>query len=89
MRNSATDRLKELYAIQRRNPLREWRREHDVTQGSVSALIGVSLNTVRNWETGANEPTNGHFVVMSELLERPELRQEWQAWMNELQGARV
>ena len=42
--------------------LRKSRLLADLDQGQLAEAIGVSRNTVSNWETGRSEPTATHFI---------------------------
>jgi transcriptional regulator with XRE-family HTH domain len=42
--------------MSKENPLARWRREHELTQEDVAALLGVRGMTVSRWERGSTLP---------------------------------
>lgn len=51
--------------------LKEWCEERDVTQLEVAFAIGVTPNTVANWESGRSEPKARHVRALAEYLDVP------------------
>lgn len=74
-------RSKEIQEWIDQNPLRKYRRERGIAQFQVSAKIGVGINTIRNWETGANEPRGENWLKLNWLLgeDAEKLWKEWKA----------
>ena len=60
--------------------LRKARRNMRLTQQAVSVHIGVTAQTIRNWETGRNEPSSKAFASLASLylLHPEELRADAQ-----------
>lgn len=48
--------------------LKELRIKKGLTQVEMAILIGVTGNTYRNWETGANLPSDENFEKLKEVL---------------------
>ena len=46
------------------NPIREWRDRCNLTQRAAAKRLGVSINTVINWETDSSVPDKGHRAVI-------------------------
>jgi DNA-binding XRE family transcriptional regulator len=74
-------RSKEIQEWIDQNPLRKYRTERDLAQFEVSAKIDVSINTIRNWETGASEPRGDYWQKLNWLLgeDAEKLWKEWKA----------
>lgn len=49
--------------------LRELRKQKKLSQIEIAKLIGVSANTYRNWEYGANDPSEENMDKLKEVLE--------------------
>lgn len=49
--------------------LKEMRENKGLSQIEVAKLIGVSANTYRNWEYGANYPSEENMKKLKEVLE--------------------
>lgn len=48
--------------------LEKTRKERGLSQIEVAKKIGVSANTYRNWEYGANEPNEKNLIKLIEVL---------------------
>ena len=48
--------------------LKKTREEKGLSQIEVAKLVGVSANTYRNWEYGANEPNEENLIKLVEVL---------------------
>jgi DNA-binding transcriptional regulator YiaG len=69
----------------RRKQAREWkakteaakiRRTINVTQSDFALMLGVSLGTVRKWESGAIEPSGAARTLLKIAAKNPELVRE-------------
>jgi transcriptional regulator with XRE-family HTH domain len=49
--------------------LKKARKEKNMTQVEVAKLVGVTANTYRNWEYGANAPSDENLEKLKEILE--------------------
>lgn len=49
------------------NQLESIRVQHGYSQEYIARNLEISLNTVRNWETGKTEPTFGKLKQLAEL----------------------
>jgi DNA-binding XRE family transcriptional regulator len=47
------------------NPISEWRAHNDLTQRGAAKRLGVSINTLINWETDSSVPDKGHRAVIA------------------------
>lgn len=48
----------------------QWRRELDLTQAELAALLKVDKQSVSNWECGRNEPWDGTRTTVIHTLRR-------------------
>lgn len=48
------------------------RESKGITQAQLAALIGVHVNSVRNWETGGGKPSKENMERMVEVLKGDE-----------------
>lgn len=46
--------------------LHEYRKKHKLTQKQIADMVGVSEQSVRNWESGDKKPTR-HFAAIREI----------------------
>lgn len=51
--------------------IRERRRERELSQRALAALMGTSQATVNRWETGQQLPRHPHVLALAEALELP------------------
>jgi putative transcriptional regulator len=52
--------------------LRELRERFGLTQARFSALMGISVSTLRNWEQGRRRPEGSARVLLRVVAERPD-----------------
>jgi transcriptional regulator with XRE-family HTH domain len=52
------------------NNLRERRIKKNLSQIEIAKLIGVTANAYRNWEYGANEPSEENMAKLKEVLDK-------------------
>ena len=52
------------------NNLKEKRIKRNLSQIEIAKLVGVTANTYRNWEYGANEPSEENMEKLKEVLEK-------------------
>lgn len=58
--------------------VKEVRRSYGVSQERFSALLGVSVATLRNWEQGRRKPTGAAVVLLKIIAKHPEIVQNLQ-----------
>lgn len=68
-----------------RNPLKQWRAENGITQTDAAAMIGVGVQAVQRWESGASMPSAGCLGEIAAIMgaEPDELSVEWSEWRGE------
>lgn len=66
------------------NPIREWRDHWHLTQRDAAKRLGVSINTVINWETDSAVPDKGHRAVI--VAQTGWTREQIAAWIAELEA---
>lgn len=49
--------------------LKNLRIRKGLTQVELAKMVGVTANGYRNWEYGANKPTEEHYLKLKEILE--------------------
>lgn len=49
--------------------LKELRKQKKLSQIEIAKLIGVTANTYRNWEYGANDPSEENMEKLKEVLD--------------------
>ena len=76
-----------------RNPLKAWREKNNVTQTSAAAAVGVGVQAMQRWESGASMPSPASMDEIAQLMGRYEandmakLMREWSAWREELKAS--
>lgn len=59
------------------NRIKKIRKEHELTQKMLAKLLNVSVETVKSWERGINQP-NGPSARMLQLIDkRPDVVQDF------------
>lgn len=66
------------------NPIREWRERWHLTQRQAAKRLGVSVNTVINWETDSSVPDKGHRAVI--IAQTGWTLAELKAWIERIEG---
>jgi DNA-binding XRE family transcriptional regulator len=66
------------------NPIREWRDSCHLTQRAAAKRLGVSINTVINWETDSSVPDKGHRAVI--CAQTGWTLAELKAWIERIEG---
>ena len=71
-----------------RNPLRVWRTENGMTAFEVAARMGVSVQAMARWESGAAMPSADSLAKIALMMGRGDdmvdvIAAEWQAWRDE------
>ena len=66
-------------AWRERNPLRIWRVERRMSQGDVALHLGVSRQSVANWEEGVCDPTL-HWANLELMMKVKHIPQKWRRW---------
>ena len=76
-----------------RNPLKAWRVQNNVTQTEAAARVGVGVQAMQRWESGASMPSPASMDEIAQLMGRYEandmakLMREWAAWREELKAS--
>jgi transcriptional regulator with XRE-family HTH domain len=65
-----------------RNPLKEWRVRHDMSQADVAALLSMSTRSISGYEQGGIMPSTASMMTFAILFEEPYLAlyRRWTAW---------
>jgi DNA-binding transcriptional regulator YiaG len=66
------------------NPIREWRERFCLTQRQAAKRLGVSVNTVINWETDSAVPDKGHRAII--VAQTGWTREQVAAWIAGLEA---
>lgn len=68
-----------------RNPLRAWRNNRATSAFRAAGLLGVSVQALTRWESGAAMPNATSMALISELIGDPvdELQARWAKWRGE------
>ena len=69
-----------------RQEVRQIRENLAVSQGDFAALMGVSVDTVQNWEQGRRTPTGPARVLLAIVQHQPDILAE--PWFSSLRGGR-
>lgn len=62
------------------NPILVWRKEIELTREVVGAMIGVTAQTLKNWEIGQFTPNQDNWATLSKVIARTTIEQEWKTW---------
>ena len=66
----------------KKNPLRRWRKSHDITQCELARILNVHRNTVIDWERGRYVPGT---INMLKIYERTGITpSDWQRFLLEV-----
>jgi DNA-binding transcriptional regulator YiaG len=65
-----------------RNPIRVYRKEHDITILGFAAYLGVTLSTVQRWEVGGMTPTQSNAERLADMIgvSGAEFWNRWHTW---------
>lgn len=83
MTNTTTDDLAQrLRDWSERNPMRLWRREHDITLMRMSLLTDVGITTLQYYESGARRPKGASLekIAGAMSVEAAVLDRRWTNW---------
>ena len=75
-----------------RNPLKAWRVKNKVTQTEAAAMVGVGVQAMQRWESGASMPSDANMDQIAIMMDRYEandlqsLMREWAGWRDELKS---
>ena len=75
-----------------RNPLKAWREQTGTTQTNAAAMVGVGVQAMQRWESGASMPSDANMDEIAIMMDRYEandlcaLMHEWADWRNELKS---
>ena len=62
-----------VFQVDPKNDLGKVRRELGLSQSKFAALLGISTDTLQNWEQGRREPTGPAKVLLKIALKHPRL----------------
>lgn len=62
------------------NPLRKFRKNNKCAQTQIAAMLGVSVTTIRLWESGSMTPSEENFEKIKKLTEKDNIKEEWSCW---------
>lgn len=68
---------------QNRNPLRAWRLARNFSIRATGAMLGVSHNSVLDWEHGLAYPNEASFAKIAKLTSLSNIEAVWAAWRAE------
>jgi transcriptional regulator with XRE-family HTH domain len=70
------------------NPLRKKREEVKASKDHAAVLMGISVSTIKTWESGAHMPSQPSMKRIARFLELPVSgsRALWDAWWNSRPG---
>jgi len=63
------------------NPLVVWRKQQGLTRKDASIMVGASLNSLANWETGVMIPSHEKMEKLRAALRDPQLAEKWESWL--------
>lgn len=75
-----------------RNPLKAWRKKTCTTQTNAAAMVGVGVQAMQRWESGASTPSPENMDQIAIMMDRYEandlsaLMHEWADWREELKS---
>lgn len=75
-----------------RNPLKAWRIQNSITQTEAAARVGVGVQAMQRWESGASMPSPANMDAIAIMMNRYEanslmaLMHEWTDWRDELKA---
>ena len=74
-----------------RNPLKAWYSARGMSQVDVAFMLGVGVQAVQRWISGASMPNDANFVRMATVMQIhvTELTAAWDAWRVEASAALV
>ena len=74
---------------QGKNPLKAWYTARGMSQVDVAFLLGVGVQAVQRWISGASMPNDANFVKMANVMQITivELTAAWDAWRVESTAA--
>ena len=72
-----------------RNPLKAWYSARGMSQVDVAFMLGVGVQAVQRWISGASMPNDANFVKMANVMQITvvELTAAWDAWRVESTAA--
>lgn len=76
-----------------RNPLKAWREQHNITQTTAAAIVGVGVQAMQRWESGASMPSPSSMTEIAQMMglfepnDMQKLMREWSAWRDELKAS--
>lgn len=64
------------------NPLRTFRKHHQLSMMNAAALLDVNMTTIQQWESGSNRPNEENMQNLGRLLGVEQMCGLWDAWYN-------
>ena len=73
------------------NPLKAWYAARGLSQVDVAAMLGVGVQAVQRWISGASVPNDANYCKMASVMEIPvyQLTEAWDAWRVEASTALI
>lgn len=64
------------------NPVKKWRQKESKTQGMIAAHLDKSVQAVRLWERGENQPSEDAADDLAKMMSvtRETLERRWRVW---------
>lgn len=74
-----------------KNPLKAWYSARGMSQVDVAAMLGVGVQAVQRWISGASVPNDANYCKMASVMEIAviDLTAAWDAWRVEAQDALI
>lgn len=69
-----------------RNPLRTWRNQHAVSAFDAAAILGVGVQALTRWESGAAMPGESNLEAIGRMIGVKDIDCTWHAWRAEAQA---
>lgn len=64
---------------QESNPLFQFRKDHQISRSRIATMIGVSMTSIQNWETGVSIPDADNMARITQIVGvEPK---DWEAWL--------
>jgi transcriptional regulator with XRE-family HTH domain len=73
----------QILAWRERCPLTRWRSSRRFSRPDIAAMVGVSEQTIRNWEMGLGLPTAEHLAALAAVVEADDFPEAWAVWVRE------
>lgn len=64
----------------RKNPLRIWQMQSDLSQDVITQILGVGPRTWQCWATGLYPPNKENWAKLVKLIGDEQMPQKWDEW---------